>query len=430
MKPWFEREAKVIKFPEPEKKVVQMPNVASYPDFITGVSDLKARMSKGDISQASHDKLYTDLIHRFMRKESFETPWFLREARKTDPKVDAIKKKVKNVLQKIKQVKDIADKGNQLWVFIDVPTGNARKYRIEFMKNVAPVITKKLGIDAQYDPRSTSSSSSGFLSIAGTNLKFYAKDAKKQGDDRAGVANELDLVKLIKAEIDKVGEVDVIFKDDKNNTLEIPKANAVGGIGKDTVGRKKGDVVISNGQRTVPISLKKTKAGFYESADTIFGDRAKIIIEKLVKEKKIALNKIKEIVVGDETKPYYKMSHEIVVKPSEQDAIKVLFGSDLNPEGGIIIQDFRPHHFVLKDGKLYIDCYAVIKTLKDVPDAHLMYWLIFSKPRNSRRIGYAGIAAAAVTMTRAFGSKLTKNPIFVDQSGNEIPKPEPRNPQI
>jgi len=79
MKPWFEREAKVIKFPEPEKKVVQMPNVASYPDFITGVSDLKARMGKGEISQASHDKLYTDLIHRFMRKESFETPWFLRE---------------------------------------------------------------------------------------------------------------------------------------------------------------------------------------------------------------------------------------------------------------------------------------------------------------------------------------------------------------
>jgi len=79
MKPWFEREAKIIKFPEPEKKVVQMPNVASYPDFITGVSDLKARMGKGEISQASHDKLYTDLIHRFMRKESFETPWFLRE---------------------------------------------------------------------------------------------------------------------------------------------------------------------------------------------------------------------------------------------------------------------------------------------------------------------------------------------------------------
>ena len=80
MKPWFAKEAEIIKFPEPEKKVVQMPNVASYPDFLTGVKDLHNRKEQGEISQASHDKLYQDLIHRFMKKESFETPWFLREA--------------------------------------------------------------------------------------------------------------------------------------------------------------------------------------------------------------------------------------------------------------------------------------------------------------------------------------------------------------
>ena len=117
MKPWFEREAKIIKFPEPEKKVVQMPNVASYPDFITGVSDLKARMGKGDISQASHDKLYTDLIHRFMKKESFETPWFLRE----DPQaVQALSKKVASlpgdvsprILDKIQKALRLAQGGD------------------------------------------------------------------------------------------------------------------------------------------------------------------------------------------------------------------------------------------------------------------------------------------------------------------------------
>ena len=83
MKPWFEKEVvegDVIKFPTPKAKVIQMPNVAGYPDFITGVLDLKAKLDKGEISQDSHDKLYTDLIHRFMKKESFENPWFLREA--------------------------------------------------------------------------------------------------------------------------------------------------------------------------------------------------------------------------------------------------------------------------------------------------------------------------------------------------------------
>jgi len=80
MKPWFAKEADIIKFPEPEKKVIELPNVQSYPDFLTGVKDLHNRKEKGEISQASHDKLYTDLIHRFMKKESFEKPWFLREA--------------------------------------------------------------------------------------------------------------------------------------------------------------------------------------------------------------------------------------------------------------------------------------------------------------------------------------------------------------
>ncbi len=83
MKPWFEKEVTegdIIKFPEPEKKVIQMPNIASYPDFLTGVKDLQNRLSDGQISQESYDRLYAELIQRFMKKESFESPWFLREA--------------------------------------------------------------------------------------------------------------------------------------------------------------------------------------------------------------------------------------------------------------------------------------------------------------------------------------------------------------
>ena len=79
MKPWFVKEADIIKFPEPEKKVIELPNVQSYPDFLTGVKDLHNRKDKGEISQDSHDRLYSDLINRFMKKESFENPWFLRE---------------------------------------------------------------------------------------------------------------------------------------------------------------------------------------------------------------------------------------------------------------------------------------------------------------------------------------------------------------
>jgi hypothetical protein len=56
MKPWFAKEADIIKFPEPEKKVIELPNVQSYPDFLTGVKDLHNRKAKGEISQDSHEE--------------------------------------------------------------------------------------------------------------------------------------------------------------------------------------------------------------------------------------------------------------------------------------------------------------------------------------------------------------------------------------
>jgi hypothetical protein len=102
MKPWFVKEADIIKFPEPEKKVIELPNVQSYPDFLTGVKDLYNRKAKGEISQDSHDRLYQDLIHRFMKKESFETPWFLREASLSFKKLTKDPQRVQNFLNYIK----------------------------------------------------------------------------------------------------------------------------------------------------------------------------------------------------------------------------------------------------------------------------------------------------------------------------------------
>jgi len=93
MKPWFEKEAEIIPFPKkPERQVIKMPSVSEYPDFITGVQDLQARLKKGQIGKDSYDRLYQDLIHRFMKKESFETPWFLREdvTSQTDQTIDKI----------------------------------------------------------------------------------------------------------------------------------------------------------------------------------------------------------------------------------------------------------------------------------------------------------------------------------------------------
>jgi len=115
MKPWFEKElaeADIIKFPEPEAKVIQMPNVQEYPDFITGAQDLQAKQKDGAISQESYDKLYTELIHRFMKKESFETPWFIREDKTTniDQKINQLVQVGKQDPKKSDEVSNILNK--------------------------------------------------------------------------------------------------------------------------------------------------------------------------------------------------------------------------------------------------------------------------------------------------------------------------------
>ena len=103
MKPWFAKEADIIKFPEPVKNVVELPNVQMYPDFLTGVKDLHNRKEKGEISQDSHDRLYSDLINRFMKEESFETPWYIREAGLSLGKLTKDPQRVQNFLKYIKQ---------------------------------------------------------------------------------------------------------------------------------------------------------------------------------------------------------------------------------------------------------------------------------------------------------------------------------------
>ena len=102
MNPWFLTEGDVIPFTKKDDKVVKLPNVGAYPNFLTGVDDLQSRVKQGTLSNEMYKKLYTELLHRFMRRESAETPWFMVEAPRGQPKtpVDYLKIYVDAVVKK------------------------------------------------------------------------------------------------------------------------------------------------------------------------------------------------------------------------------------------------------------------------------------------------------------------------------------------
>jgi hypothetical protein len=57
------KSAEIIPFPG--NKIIKFPTVSHYPDFISGVKDLRAKLRADKISADTYSKLYTDLINHF-----------------------------------------------------------------------------------------------------------------------------------------------------------------------------------------------------------------------------------------------------------------------------------------------------------------------------------------------------------------------------
>jgi hypothetical protein len=150
----------------------------------------------------------------------------------------------------------------------------------------------------------------------------------------------------------------------------------------------------------------------------MFGKKARAIIDNLSDAGIVKLNKTEK---SPDWAPIFELSKEIVVEPTEEEAMAAIFGSDLNPKGGIVIQTFRPEHFIQDANQVKVECHAVITNKAEIPESHLMVWLIRNdSSRNSTELGIPGIRIQGVTLSRGIGKTGKKNPILVDQYGNVV----------
>lgn len=314
---------------------------------------------------------------------------------------------------------DLKVSGNKIGVLVQIPDGEKKdQFRSAILREI-------LGLMKQNFPRSRPTlsmdprlSSIGGIEFADTPVKILVKDSGIQGDQSAGVANEIEMASLLQSVIDRYGSVNVTFVDPRGKTLTINDCNSVDVAGRDTGGRKKADVVLQSPERSLPISIKKLNAEAWESADNLFGKKARGIIDDLVKDKQVKLEKLEKTRNGQ---PVYALSKEIVVEPTEEEAMNAIFGSDLNPKGGIVIQTFKPEHFVQTGQDVTIEAHAVITNRSDIPESHLMVWLLRNDSnRNSTALGLPGIRIMGVTLTRGIGKKGTKDVILVDKDGNVV----------
>ena len=314
---------------------------------------------------------------------------------------------------------DLKVSGNAIAVMIQIPDGAKKDaFRKGILDNVLSILQKsfpKSNPTISSDPRL---SSIGGIVFSDSAVRVLVKDLGIQGDQSAGVANEIEMASMLQSVIEKYGSVNVTFVDPRGKSLVIKDCNSVDVAGRDTANSKKADVVLSSPERSLPISIKKLNAEAWESADNLFGSKAREIIDRLVDDGMVKLKKLDKTRDGE---PVYALNKEIVIEPTEQEAVRAIFGSDLNPKGGVVIQTFKPEHFTQKGNNVIVECHAVITNKEDIPESHLMVWLLRNDSnRNSKALGLAGIRIMGVTLTRGIGKSGNKDVILVDQDGNVI----------
>lgn len=317
--------------------------------------------------------------------------------------------------------------GNKINVLVQIPDGQKKaEFRKAMLDEVIQVLQSAM---PQHDPQF--SSDPGISSIGGvifdnSPVSVVVKDVGKQGEKSAGVANELELASIIQSAIDKFTAVNVTFVDPRGKKMTIRNCTAADVAGRDTSDRKKADVVLSSASgSSLPISIKKLDADMWESADNLFGERARAILDHLVEEGVVKLNQIGTRKTKSGSVPVYELSKEIVMEPTEEEALNAIFGTDLNPKGGVVIQTFKPEHFVQDGPNITVDAHAVITKSEDIPESHLMVWLLRNdSTRNGGSLGIAGIRPLGVTLTRGIGKKGNKDVVLVDKNGNVVTRPK------
>jgi hypothetical protein len=320
--------------------------------------------------------------------------------------------------------RDLKVSGMKIAVLVQIPDGEKKElFRVQVLKEILALMKQNfpkskptLSLDARL-------SSIGGIEFADNPVKILVKDTGNQGDKSAGVANEIQMASLLQSVIERYGRVNVTFVDPRGKTLVIDDCTSVEVAGRDTSGRKKADVVLRSPERSLPISIKKLTAEAWESADNLFGKKARGILDQLIQDKQVKLNKLEKTRDG---MPVFSLSKEVVIEPTEEEAMSAIFGSDLNPKGGIIIQTFEPEHFVQTGQDVTIEAHAVIASRADIPESHLMVWLLRNDPsRNSLALGIPGIRVMGATLTRGIGKHGTKDVILVDKNGNVLEKSQP-----
>lgn len=286
---------------------------------------------------------------------------------------------------------------NDKLVIVSVPR-NERKATLD-------VLLKRLP-DAEFVKNMPGSSLGGIRYAGG---RILVKPSGTKGEQSAGLANEKHLVDTINRFVSEVGPLNITFVGDNGKSITAKNVTQAISSGADVANRKKSDVNLMSNDRLIPLSLKKSNAEYWESADTLWGAKADQLIDKLVDQKRITLTSIGKTRKKDNAE-FVKISPEVAVPASYEETLAVVFGSDLLAgQGGVIKQTFQDDHYKLEGNNLTITADLVITSAEDIPEKNKVYWLIRNDSTRTRpNHKYPGLRVIA-----SYASRLNRNTLII-----------------
>lgn len=301
--------------------------------------------------------------------------------------------------------------GNKLGILTDEPREDVLQDALEFLQKKFPYG------GAIYSSSPSIGSSIGGIKFEGSPVVVLVRPKSKQGGSSSGKLNEENIRAMLQMLIMEYGTINVTFVDKRGLKIGIKNCNQVDDASLNVSDRQKADLILSSSDgESLPISIKKVQADMWESADSTFGEKARNILADLQDQGVIKLAKVKT-----DKGSYFKLTKEIVVEPTPEEAMGAIFGSDLFERGGVVVQTFKDEHFITKDNHLTIQCEYIFTRKEDIPTSHLMVWIIRNdKTRNNP---LPGLRTLGVTLSRGIGKSGTKSAILVDVDGNVVENP-------
>ncbi len=221
--------------------------------------------------------------------------------------------------------------------------------------------------DSKYDINFKGSSLGAIIANDGTAI--IVKPREKQGGGSAGLDNEQTLIDGVNEYASTDSPIKVVFAGD-NKSISFDNITLAKGVGTDTAGGKKSDVALYSGNEVVAnLSLKKSNATMWESADKRYKDLMIQLSTKLIKNPfpNVGLRKTEKEGIYRLYNPETKtdLSGIIVNNLPDNDNESIIFGTD-DPKVDVIKHTFQPSDFTFNNGTLTIKAGIIFTDLKDI----------------------------------------------------------------